>query len=75
MAHSVVYILIIILVDLMWSDPEDIDGIQLSPRGAGYLFGSTPVHNVFYFLIISLVLQSQWSGTYLQIASTRSRRH
>ena len=26
--------------DLMWSDPEDITGSwQLSPRGAGYLFG------------------------------------
>mmetsp|Transcript_29021 Transcript_29021/g.66439 ORF Transcript_29021/g.66439 Transcript_29021/m.66439 type:complete len:136 (+) Transcript_29021:1029-1436(+) len=27
--------------DLMWSDPEDIvDPWQVSPRGAGYLFGS-----------------------------------
>jgi len=26
--------------DLMWSDPEDIIGWALSPRGAGYLFGS-----------------------------------
>ena len=32
--------------DLMWSDPEEIDGLQLSPRGAGYLFGETPVKNV-----------------------------
>lgn len=31
--------------DLMWSDPEEIDGLQLSPRGAGYLFGETPVKN------------------------------
>jgi len=25
--------------DLMWSDPEDIDTWQMSPRGAGWLFG------------------------------------
>lgn len=29
--------------DLMWSDPEDIDGMQVSPRGAGYLFGARVV--------------------------------
>ena len=26
--------------DLMWSDPEDISGWSMSPRGAGFLFGS-----------------------------------
>ena len=26
--------------DLMWSDPEDIESWAMSPRGAGYLFGS-----------------------------------
>ncbi|MDP2436823.1 MAG: serine/threonine-protein phosphatase, partial [archaeon] len=26
--------------DLMWSDPEEIDNWQVSPRGAGWLFGS-----------------------------------
>lgn len=25
--------------DMMWSDPEDIPGWAVSPRGAGYLFG------------------------------------
>ncbi|CAE7764463.1 PPX2 [Symbiodinium sp. CCMP2456] len=31
------------MCDLMWSDPEDLDGWGLSPRGAGYLFGADVV--------------------------------
>ena len=27
------------MCDLLWSDPEEIDGWGMSPRGAGYLFG------------------------------------
>ena len=31
------------MCDLMWSDPEEIDGWGLSPRGAGYQFGGDVV--------------------------------
>eukprot|EP01059_Diplonema_ambulator_P006451 TRINITY_DN16152_c0_g3_i1.p1 TRINITY_DN16152_c0_g3~~TRINITY_DN16152_c0_g3_i1.p1 ORF type:complete len:307 (+),score=52.95 TRINITY_DN16152_c0_g3_i1:63-983(+) len=31
------------MCDLLWSDPEDIDGWGLSPRGAGYIFGGDVV--------------------------------
>jgi serine/threonine-protein phosphatase 4 catalytic subunit len=31
------------MCDLMWSDPEEVEGWGLSPRGAGYLFGSDVV--------------------------------
>lgn len=27
------------MCDLMWSDPEEIEGWGVSPRGAGYIFG------------------------------------
>ena len=30
----------LIITDLLWSDPEDIEGWGQSPRGAGYLFGA-----------------------------------
>jgi serine/threonine-protein phosphatase 4 catalytic subunit len=31
------------MCDLLWSDPEDIEGWGLSPRGAGFLFGANVV--------------------------------
>ncbi|GAN04813.1 Ser/Thr protein phosphatase 4 catalytic subunit [Mucor ambiguus] len=31
------------MCDLLWSDPEEIDGWGYSPRGAGYLFGADVV--------------------------------
>ena len=32
------------MCDLLWSDPEDVTGWGLSPRGAGYLFGGDVCH-------------------------------
>lgn len=31
------------MCDIMWSDPEDIKGWNMSPRGAGYYFGANVV--------------------------------
>ena len=33
-------------LDLVWSDPEEIAGWAISPRGAGYLFGSSVTQEV-----------------------------
>ena len=32
--------------DLVWSDPEEISGWAISPRGAGYLFGASVAQEV-----------------------------
>lgn len=32
--------------DLLWSDPEEIDGWEISPRGAGWLFGENVTKEV-----------------------------
>jgi serine/threonine-protein phosphatase 4 catalytic subunit len=31
------------MADMMWSDPDEIEGWGISPRGAGYLFGGDVV--------------------------------
>ena len=36
------------MCDLMWSDPDDVPGWSMSPRGAGYLFGSDIVLKFFH---------------------------
>eukprot|EP01064_Diplonema_japonicum_P038686 TRINITY_DN9442_c7_g1_i1.p1 TRINITY_DN9442_c7_g1~~TRINITY_DN9442_c7_g1_i1.p1 ORF type:complete len:325 (+),score=40.60 TRINITY_DN9442_c7_g1_i1:59-976(+) len=46
------------MCDLMWSDPEDIDGWGLSPRGAGYLFGSDVVQQFNQTNNIDLIARS-----------------
>lgn len=32
-----------VMCDLMWSDPDDIEGWNASPRGAGFIFGGDVV--------------------------------
>lgn len=36
----------IIFLDLVWSDPEDVDSWAMSPRGAGWLFGAKVTNEV-----------------------------
>lgn len=38
--------------DLVWSDPEDVDTWAISPRGAGWLFGSKVTNEVRYLVNI-----------------------
>lgn len=44
--------------DLMWSDPEDIAGWAVSPRGAGYLFGYMATSEFLYFNDLELVCRA-----------------
>ncbi|CCF56533.1 hypothetical protein KAFR_0B02350 [Kazachstania africana CBS 2517] len=36
------------MCDLLWSDPDDVDKWSLSPRGAGFLFGSNEVEEFLH---------------------------
>jgi len=44
--------------DLMWSDPEDIDTWQISPRGAGWLFGSRVTEEFININQLDLIARS-----------------
>jgi len=46
------------MCDLLWSDPEDIDGWGLSPRGAGYLFGGDVVQYFNHTNNISMIARA-----------------
>ena len=46
------------MCDLLWSDPEDIKGWALSPRGAGYLFGSDVVDMFVHANNLSLIARA-----------------
>jgi diadenosine tetraphosphatase ApaH/serine/threonine PP2A family protein phosphatase len=35
-----------LILDLMWSDPDDIENWAVSPRGAGWLFGGSVTREV-----------------------------
>ncbi|RKF57516.1 Serine/threonine-protein phosphatase PP-X-like protein 4 [Golovinomyces cichoracearum] len=46
------------MCDLLWSDPDDIKGWGLSPRGAGFLFGGDIVKRFNYFNDLSLIARA-----------------
>ncbi|CAH2352278.1 serine/threonine-protein phosphatase 4 catalytic subunit [[Candida] railenensis] len=46
------------MCDLLWSDPEDVPGWAISPRGAGYLFGKNEVDKFLQLNDISLIARA-----------------
>jgi len=46
------------MCDLLWSDPDEIDGWGLSPRGAGFLFGADIVKKFNYMNDLSLIARA-----------------
>ncbi|GAA97965.1 hypothetical protein E5Q_04645 [Mixia osmundae IAM 14324] len=44
--------------DLMWSDPDDIDGWSVSPRGAGWLFGGKIAQEFNHINSLSLIARA-----------------
>ena len=47
-----------VMCDLMWSDPEEIDGFVNSPRGAGYIFGRDVVDKFCRLNAIDLICRA-----------------
>jgi len=45
------------MCDLLWSDPDEIEGWGLSPRGAGYLFGGDVVESVNIFIYFIKIMR------------------
>ena len=46
------------MCDLLWSDPDEIDGWGLSPRGAGFLFGADVVKKFNHLNDLSLIARA-----------------
>lgn len=46
------------MCDLMWSDPDEISGWSVSPRGAGYLFGGDIVDKFNHANNIDLIARA-----------------
>ena len=51
------------LADLTWSDPDDIDGWQVSQRGAGWLFGRNPTSEFVHNNQIDLIVRAHQLAT------------
>lgn len=52
---------LMVLLDLVWSDPEEVDTWAVSPRGAGWLFGAKVTNEVSCKLSLTLQLRV-WIG-------------
>lgn len=46
------------MCDLLWSDPEEVNGWGLSPRGAGYLFGGNIVERFLHENDLTLIARA-----------------
>ena len=46
------------MCDLLWSDPEEVNGWGMSPRGAGYLFGANIVERFLLENDLSLIARA-----------------
>lgn len=46
------------MCDLLWSDPDEIEGWGLSPRGAGFLFGADIVRQFNHTNDLSLIARA-----------------
>ncbi|ODV63604.1 phosphoprotein phosphatase PP4 catalytic subunit PPH3 [Ascoidea rubescens DSM 1968] len=46
------------MCDLLWSDPDDVPGWAISPRGAGFLFGKMEVDKFLHENNISLIARA-----------------
>jgi serine/threonine-protein phosphatase 6 catalytic subunit len=44
--------------DLMWSDPENIEGFTINTRGAGWYFGGKPVRDFCFLNDLELVARA-----------------
>jgi hypothetical protein len=72
-------------LDLMWPDPDDINNWAASPRGAGWLFGSSVTREVCYYhyhhdyryhltLVLSISPKSLWVATVQSLKCTDAHR-
>lgn len=46
------------MCDVLWSDPDQIEGWTISQRGAGYIFGKDTVDTFCYTNGLSLVARA-----------------
>jgi serine/threonine-protein phosphatase 6 catalytic subunit len=60
-------------VDLMWSDPDEVDNWAVSPRGAGWLFGGSVTQEVCRFIpsIRNVLTKSNISAQFNHVNSLR----